>query len=368
MRKIFLVQLIAFIAININAQSGVLRTYNFNKKPLMDESIDGIWQPFTISWRDVINDTTYHNIPLNTDSLYINAVGWPNFGDLKVPDLETKVKSLWYGDSIFFLFRRLDDEYVTGYNTNSTVDESVAEGLENRDATTLYFYFSCDSARQDAVYNFSDTIAWLRFGWKSEDVEGKLPSGELVNSMEGFHAESVQWCDESFCYTKVGISLAELDENVPRIMDSLMNKLGAAYFGFAMDVCENDKEIEGDLFGLQTRVYWPYDFGASALENVSDWGWLWFFQDTLIFTPTNNPDFEVAKVYPNPVSEYLNISLLEDDHGSYEILDITGRNIMSGRLVGRDNSLYVAEIEKGTYLIRIATIKGKSSTLKFIKI
>jgi hypothetical protein len=368
MRKFCFVVFIAFITITGHTQSGVLRTYDFHKKPLMDQSADGIWKPFTVSWYDKVNDKYYFNIPLHTDSTYISAVGLPNFGDLKVPDLETKVKSLWYGDSLFFLFQRLDDIYVTGYNSNGTVDATVAEGLENRDASTLYFYLSCDSLRQDSIFDYSDSVAWLRFGWKSDDVEGKLPSGEIVHSLEDFHAEAIQWTDGPYSYAKIGLSIAELAPYMPHKIDSLFDTLKVAYFGFAMDVSENDKEVDNGLFGLQTRTYWPYDFGESALENVPDWGWLWFYRDTLIFTPINDSKVEIAAVYPNPVSEYLNITLFELEQGSFDIYDIMGRNIMSGRLTGRDNSLYIEEIEQGTYFIRITNSNGQNSTLKFIKL
>jgi hypothetical protein len=368
MRNLLLIGISIFIANSAFSQSGVLKTYNFNKKPAMIEDAAGIWQPFKTSWYDETDSITYENIPRHTDSIYINTPGLPNFGDLNVPDLEVKIKSLWVGDSIFFLFQRLDDISVTGYTAGGDVDETVLEGLENRDASTLYFYFSSDSARQDTVFNYSDSIAWLRFVWQSDDVLGRLPSGDSVESWAGFHAESIQWCDGPYCYAKIGISLGELAPHVPEMMDALLSDLGVAYFGFTVDVTDNDKEIEPAPYGIQTKAHWYADMGESVLDDVPEWGWLWFYHDTLNFTTgVKNNSINLASVYPNPVSDYLNVSLNGFEQGSYSIFDLTGRTIITGILTGRDNSVYVGNIYQGTYFIRISDSNNNFSTLKFIK-
>jgi hypothetical protein len=367
MKKLLFATLFLVLTVNLFSQAKY-KTYNFNVKPAMDKSADGIWKPFKLFGQYIDKDTIYYDIPRAADSIYILNPGSPNYGDLAVLDLETKVKSLWYGDSVFFLFQRLDDIWVTGYNDDESVDTTVIEGLENRDASTIYFYLSCDSARLTTTYNFSDSVAWLRFGWKTNDVEGKLPSGEMVNSMEGFHAEAVQWSDGAYSYAKIGISLYDLAPFVSDVMESQVKNtnIGFAYFGFAIDACENDKEVGNDVFGLQTRSYWPSSFGESALEYVPDWGWLYFIKDQFQYSGIDESKIEYASIYPNPAKEYLNISLLDGYNPDYRLIDIMGREVFSGTLSERESSISVQNLPAGSYFLVLTDKKANSLTRKVL--
>jgi hypothetical protein len=363
MKKLLPATLLLVLTVNLFSQA-IYKTYNFNVKPKMDKSADGIWKPFKLFGQYIDKDTIYYDIPRSADSLYISSVGLPNFDDLGVPDLETKVKSLWYGDSVFFLFQRLDDIWVTGYNDNESVDTTVKEGLENRDASTIYFYLSCDSARLTKTYNFLDSVAWLRFGWKSNDIEGRLPSGDTVYSLEDFHAEAVQWSDGAYNYAKIGISLYDLAPFVSDVMESQVKNtnIGFAYFGFAIDACENDKEVGEDIFGLQTRAFWPSSFGASALEHVPDWGWLYFKKDKFQYTGIQESKIEYASIFPNPANEYLNISLLDGYNPDYRLIDIMGREVLSGTLSERESSLSLQNLPAGSYFLVLTDKKANSLT------
>lgn len=68
-------------------------------------------------------------------------------------------------------------------------------------------------------------------------------------------------------------------------------------------------------------------------------------------------------LYPNPTSEYLNISTLQDIN-SYEIYDINGRTILSNKT--SDKTINVSNLTNGMYIINIKTDSGTSSN-KFIK-
>lgn len=366
MRGIFIIIIITFSFCSSFSQP-IIPVRNFNFKPVMDENSGGIWEPFKTSWYNEKDSSTYKNIARSVDSFFVNKAGWPDYGDLMVPDFEVKVKALWFGDSIFFLLQRLDDNYVTGYNNNGSVDETVAEGLINRDATTLYFYFSNDSARLDTTYNFSDSVAWLRFGWQSDDVEAKLLTGDMVNSFDDFHAEAIQWCEEPYCYTKIGISL---DEHAPYIKDSIeanIAKYGIGYFGFAIDATENDKEIGEAPFGIQTRAHWYKDMGESALDFVSDWGWLWFVHDTLAYhSPVHNSVINFASVYPNPANDFLNVTLLEGFESDYRLVDIMGRVVLSGYFYEQENRLDTQNLLPGAYYLVLNDRRGNLLTRKVL--
>lgn len=68
-------------------------------------------------------------------------------------------------------------------------------------------------------------------------------------------------------------------------------------------------------------------------------------------------------IYPNPVSDVLNIShqYLDVD---YTIFSIDGKMIKNGKL--DENGIYVDELKSGIYLLQLHS-DGKSETKKFIK-
>lgn len=90
--------------------------------------------------------------------------------------------------------------------------------------------------------------------------------------------------------------------------------------------------------------------------------------DTFAITSTALSVNDIVKndsnfiIYPNPVSEILNIRS-EDKVKGVEIYDLSGRKV-SVELTG--NTVNVKELRSGTYIISVETTKGKS-TEKFIK-
>ena len=69
------------------------------------------------------------------------------------------------------------------------------------------------------------------------------------------------------------------------------------------------------------------------------------------------------EIYPNPVSDVLNISKVSDK-ASFEIYSVTGQILNKG--IVRDGKIVVSELIKGNYILKI-TDKEVSSNFKFIK-
>lgn len=342
------------------------RCFNYNYSPKMDETSNGIWNQWE---RTIQTDSTQSGYP---DSLYFDLAGYPDFGDLKTFDMEVKMKALWHNDSIYFLFQRLDDKYVNGRDDQGQPDNTVAEGLDNLDATKIYFYLSSDSLRiQDTIYDYSDSIAWLQFVWKSEEMEARLPSGEIVNSYNQFHTNTVQWCDDTYCYTKLGIDMSKL---APYLMNSVrqkMNDYGIGGFGFFLETTDNDKEVldNNDLYILQTRAFWGSLIDSAAIEKVNKWHWMVFFQDTKNYYV--NPIYSIqepfASVYPTPAYNTINIHLEEYDEIDYAVYDLMGRNILMGNFVGYRHSFSVEQLTAGTYIIQLRNKNGEIMSIKTLK-
>ena len=71
-------------------------------------------------------------------------------------------------------------------------------------------------------------------------------------------------------------------------------------------------------------------------------------------------------IYPNPASEKISVILNSSiENSSYSILDITGRSVMSGNLLGQNSEINTMELSKGTYILRIKNSKT-TLTKKFL--
>jgi len=351
-KKVIFISLFCFITSSVFSQT-FFRARNYNFEPIINQTSDGIW------------GRSYDSIDLiAADSVYIVNKGFPDYGDITVPDLELKVKALWSGSKIFFLFQRMDDVYVTGYNDDSSPDASVKEGLENRDATCIYFYLSTDSARTESSFDYSDSIAWIRFVWKTDDVMARLPSGDTVNSYEEFHSEYTQWCDDTYCYSKISIDLGEL---APYIVDSIQASIDSfnyAAIGFNIELDENDKEDGVAPFGIQTRAFWTYGMADNALDHVDKWKWLVFYQDTLTYTTGFDPVVYISAIYPNPANSQITIKLKEYKEINYSLVDLSGRVFLNGYFESNEHTIPVSDLYNGMYILQLTDKKGNQSVAK----
>jgi len=80
---------------------------------------------------------------------------------------------------------------------------------------------------------------------------------------------------------------------------------------------------------------------------------------------TNFLNSEVV-LYPNPVKDNLTVSLKNNDEiMSYQIFDVTGKNVMSNAKM-ENNTIQVSALTNGIYFIKIKTITGEMVS-KFIK-
>ncbi|MFT5973167.1 MAG: hypothetical protein ACI9A8_001937 [Cryomorphaceae bacterium] len=72
-------------------------------------------------------------------------------------------------------------------------------------------------------------------------------------------------------------------------------------------------------------------------------------QSALNSTEISDSDF---KIYPNPTSSNLKISVPSGFEGVFRILDLTGREVSAGRL-GAAASIDISELPEGIYLVSV---------------
>lgn len=104
--------------------------------------------------------------------------------------------------------------------------------------------------------------------------------------------------------------------------------------------------------------------------DVGQWGGLWKLQD-----PNNLPnsvnaatDLEKIVVYPNPVSDNINL------HSKYSlikrvlIVDLSGRTVIDGNYNESRINLSVSNLSNGVYMLKVFTDGGASTTHKIVKL
>ena len=105
------------------------------------------------------------------------------------------------------------------------------------------------------------------------------------------------------------------------------------------------------------------------VHNSGDWeAIIDDFKVDLEFTAAATPTLDLANlsVYPNPVSDRLNIDYKENI-STLNVYDLSGRSVKSFTTNNSNNSIDVSDLKSGIYLLRIETENKNVSTVKFIK-
>ena len=67
---------------------------------------------------------------------------------------------------------------------------------------------------------------------------------------------------------------------------------------------------------------------------------------------------QYVSIYPNPVSEFLHVSVSNDLIGkSYQIVNQLGQVVLTGKIDNKNLTLDLANLEKGIYILEVQTVK-----------
>ena len=356
MKRILFVLLVIAYSYSSSAQSVAFRCKNFSYAPKLDTTIDGIWMP---------TDTVV------VDSAYIEKPSSPNYYDLGVPDLEVKFKALWHDSTVYFLFRRLDDTLVNGYLSDDSPDNTLCDSLVNRDATAIYINLKANPIIDDDYLLDRDSIAWLRFVWQSDSVEGQLPGGQIVNDLESIHSEIKQWKDDDYYWAKLAINIGKMAPHLFKYTegaDGPTYVIDSAFVPFAIELNEVDKEIEPEPYCVQTRAYWGLNVGESVFDDLSRWSFFYFLYNAFdfnSFSTYQNFNGE-SLIYPVPASTDFTIQLNQYDEVEYAVYNIMGEMVLTGSFEGQYHTVYIDGFSAGTYFLRLKDSSGNYITSKLL--
>ena len=107
-----------------------------------------------------------------------------------------------------------------------------------------------------------------------------------------------------------------------------------------------------------------------TIETTGDYT-IRFNDQTLVYsiskesTGVQTPVADQSYVYPNPTKDLINVHLASNE-GEIEIFSINGQCVMQQRLNGSVSTLDIAQLNKGTYLVRISE-EGQMTVCKLLK-
>jgi len=208
-----------------------------------------------------------------------------------------------------------------------------------QDGRSIYYYES--STGQDSLLISYDLLVGDTFGGKfgysnPEDTIVKIDS-VMVGSVYHykFYTDTILW---SFSHVIEGIGYRQQEGS----------GIGS-YFG--------------DTFYPGGGIGFDYLMGCYGENNIS----LWPIPGAscgLTLDMVEEINFSSIEIFPNPVTDILNINLGNEQIQSVKILNLQGQIVQ----LGENENVDVSHLESGVYIISIITTEGNSFRKQFIKI
>ena len=82
-----------------------------------------------------------------------------------------------------------------------------------------------------------------------------------------------------------------------------------------------------------------------------------------IVTGLHSVSTEAVNVYPNPAHDYFTVSLPPNTDAVMDIMDMSGRSVISGKNIKGQEKISVQTLQPGIYTIRVIA-NGKQMTSK----
>ena len=92
-----------------------------------------------------------------------------------------------------------------------------------------------------------------------------------------------------------------------------------------------------------------------------------FHQPELLVTNVDNIDNTSVSVFPNPTLTFLNVQLTAFENTIIELYSIEGKLLETQVASSTNMQIDMTNYSAGTYLLRVNTAKGKTSTYKISK-
>ncbi|HZV71218.1 MAG TPA: T9SS type A sorting domain-containing protein [Saprospiraceae bacterium] len=195
----------------------------------------------------------------------------------------------------------------------------------------------------------------------------RLSNGDIMGSGQYSEFEQNPRVGDSPWLFKMNASGDLLWEHIYYDFDSTLNQNGSSRLGTLLDFVELEN---GDIITVGTIRYNNSDMLIMRLDSN---GCLFeeYCSETNVITGIDE-SYQLEKqlsIYPNPVSDIINIELKTRDYPlNFEIIDLTGVILFSGEIKEDQSQINVSNLNDGFYFISLKDDLKKLYTKKFIKI
>jgi len=137
-------------------------------------------------------------------------------------------------------------------------------------------------------------------------------------------------------------------------------RVGTVSFIIDADIIDGREEAEGQSFDVTINVVSVIDkFGNEIEISLSEEPASVYFVNNIITKVADPVLSDKVKIFPNPVSDVLNIDLGELNAHTLELYDVLGKRVEYRKIeADRMINLNVNKFEKGIYLLKIQTDQG----------
>jgi hypothetical protein len=217
----------------------------------------------------------------------------------------------------------------------------------------------CDQG-DDAVFDFA--------------VWGPFPPGSSLSSICSLDQQPAR-CNYASLSTPAIKGLA-FDNDLPEYQNSAGDSMAKHLIVSACDrllLFVNNRDSTGQHFQIQWKIP-PADFQVSTLDcptpppsgSYAEVGCP--MEGGCGPVLVEDPSMSLNSIHPNPVTDILRIDQALPNITNYQIIDPSGRLIMTGQFNSTKNDIQVAALDAGTYIIKLGSNDDSSvSTHRFIK-
>ena len=257
---------------------------------------------------------------------------------------------------------------------------SVAES----NGAPIKLQFNVDTVHLTDAFTKTELIATLKFGSGEVDIEDVYGVVLYLEYDEQYVDSSsqidVDYYEDSFFGepTEVitrAVNLPEegqLDFAIARVNGEGISgegRVATLSYIIEADIIDGRDEDEGQSFNVHVNVVKVVDkFGNELDISLSAEPASVFFVNNIVTSVVDPALSEQVKVFPNPVSDILNIDLGDLNGEVLELYDVLGKRVLHQELQSeRVINLNVNMFEKGMYLMKIQTVEGIASKRVIVK-
>ena len=290
--------------------------------------------------------------------------------------------------------------FTNWFNGDEDMRLMLKDPAEDGTLTSDRLYFEAGTYEM----KFANTDNWSNTDWGAAEGNNSL-TGTAIKGPDS-NCKNIKFTIETSGNYYITFNPQTLQYAVVRTYDSLQKDMyvGGTYNNWTMGggymelVADNQWEV--------TEVYMPAGDWELKFANTNDWSdkdWggveglngtavettggkpnlkfsitdpglytILFNDKTLIYSlrkeevsSVQNPVAEQNYIYPNPTKDLVNVHLAADE-GTIEIFSITGQCVMQQKLTGKVSTLNIAQLTKGTYLVKIFE-QGETTVCKLLK-